>query len=63
MLFVGQVIRGKGLDLLLSAASKLRGEWTLDVVGEGRHVAEDAQAAGRAAGNRRARELCGLGAA
>lgn len=40
MLFVGQVIRGKGLDLLLSAASKLRGEWTLDVVGEGRQLAE-----------------------
>jgi len=40
MLFVGQVIRGKGLDLLLSAAARLKGDWRLDVVGEGRQLDE-----------------------
>ena len=40
MLFVGQVIRGKGLDLLLAAAARLKGEWSLDVVGEGRQLGE-----------------------
>jgi glycosyltransferase involved in cell wall biosynthesis len=40
MLFVGQVIRGKGLDLLLSAAARLAGDWRLDVVGEGRQLDE-----------------------
>jgi len=40
MLFVGQVIRGKGLDLLLSAAARLKGDWRLDVVGEGRQLGE-----------------------
>lgn len=38
MLFVGQVIRGKGLDLLLGAAARLKGDWSLDVVGEGRQL-------------------------
>jgi len=40
MLFVGQVIRGKGLDLLLEAAAGLEGPWQLDVVGEGRQLEE-----------------------
>jgi glycosyltransferase involved in cell wall biosynthesis len=40
MLFVGQVIRGKGLDLLLDAAARLKGDWHLDVVGEGRQLEE-----------------------
>jgi len=47
MLFVGQVIRGKGLDLLLEAAAQLQGEWRLDVVGEGRQLEECRQQAGR----------------
>lgn len=45
MLFVGQVIRGKGLDLLLEAAAGLQGEWRLDVVGEGRQLEECRQQA------------------
>ena len=40
MLFVGQVIRGKGLDLLLAAAARLKGNWQLDVVGDGRQLGE-----------------------
>lgn len=47
MLFVGQVIRGKGLDLLLDAAAGLHGEWHLDVVGEGRQLEECRQQAVR----------------
>jgi glycosyltransferase involved in cell wall biosynthesis len=47
MLFVGQVIRGKGLDLLLDAAARLQGEWRLDVVGEGRQLQECRQQAVR----------------
>jgi len=35
MLFMGQVVRGKGVDLLLEAAAGLRGRWHLDVVGDG----------------------------
>jgi len=35
MLFMGQVVRGKGVDLLLEAAAGLRGRWRLDVVGDG----------------------------
>jgi len=45
MLFVGQIIRGKGLDLLLTAAARLKGDWTLDVVGEGRQLEECRQQA------------------
>jgi glycosyltransferase involved in cell wall biosynthesis len=45
MLFVGQVIRGKGLDLLLNAAARLKGDWRLDVVGEGRQLEENRQLA------------------
>jgi glycosyltransferase involved in cell wall biosynthesis len=40
MLYVGQVIRGKGLDLLLDAVARLEGPWQLDVVGEGRQLEE-----------------------
>jgi len=35
MLFMGQVVRGKGVDLLLEAAAGLQGRWRLDVVGDG----------------------------
>lgn len=35
ILFVGQLIRGKGVDLLLRAAARLRGVWRLEVVGDG----------------------------
>lgn len=38
MLFVGQVIRGKGVDLLLKAVAGLQGEWRLTVAGEGSHL-------------------------
>jgi glycosyltransferase involved in cell wall biosynthesis len=40
MLYVGQIIRGKGLDLLLRAAATLDAKWHLDVVGDGRQRAE-----------------------
>jgi glycosyltransferase involved in cell wall biosynthesis len=40
MLFVGQVVRGKGLDLLLNAAALVQGDWRLDVVGRGRQLEE-----------------------
>jgi len=45
MLFVGQVVRGKGLDLLLEAAARLKGDWRLDVVGDGRQLGECRQLA------------------
>jgi glycosyltransferase involved in cell wall biosynthesis len=35
ILFVGQIIRGKGLDLLIQAVSKVRGDWELNIVGKG----------------------------
>jgi glycosyltransferase involved in cell wall biosynthesis len=38
LLFVGQVIRGKGVDLMLRALSHLKGEWTATVVGSGSHL-------------------------
>ena len=47
MLFVGQVIRGKGLDLLLRAAARLTIDWHLDVVGEGRQLEESRELAAR----------------
>jgi glycosyltransferase involved in cell wall biosynthesis len=40
ILFMGQVVRGKGLDLLLAAAARLQGEWTLDVAGDGPQLEE-----------------------
>jgi glycosyltransferase involved in cell wall biosynthesis len=47
MLFVGQVVRGKGLDLLLNAAALLQGDWRLDVVGRGRQLEECRELAAR----------------
>ena len=38
VLFVGQVIRGKGVDLMLKALSCLNGEWRASIVGEGNHL-------------------------
>ena len=38
VLFVGQVIRGKGVDLILKALSSLKGEWQATIVGEGNHL-------------------------
>lgn len=35
VLFVGQVIRGKGVDLLLRALRGVQGDWHLSVVGQG----------------------------
>jgi len=35
VLFVGQVIRGKGVDLMLKALADLKGEWQATIVGEG----------------------------
>lgn len=35
VLYVGQLIRGKGVDLLLQAAARLRGEFRLTVIGDG----------------------------
>jgi len=40
ILFMGQAVRGKGLDLLLQAASRLTGEWRLDVAGDGPQLDE-----------------------
>ncbi|MEM7252800.1 MAG: glycosyltransferase family 4 protein [Pseudomonadota bacterium] len=37
ILFVGQLIRGKGVDLLLRALVKLEGEWRATIVGDGSH--------------------------
>jgi len=38
ILFVGQVIRGKGVDLMLKALTNLEGEWRATIVGEGNHL-------------------------
>lgn len=38
VLFVGQVIRGKGVDFMLKALSSLTGKWRATVVGEGSHL-------------------------
>ena len=40
VLFVGQVIRGKGVDLLLRALSCLRGDWHANIVGGGNQLDE-----------------------
>jgi glycosyltransferase involved in cell wall biosynthesis len=39
LLFVGQLVRGKGLDCLLRALTLVRAPWRLEVVGEGSHRA------------------------
>jgi glycosyltransferase involved in cell wall biosynthesis len=38
ILFVGQVIRGKGVDLLLKALAGVPGDWHLTLVGTGNHL-------------------------
>ena len=38
ILYVGQVIRGKGVDLLLHALSRLTGPWRANIVGEGNYL-------------------------
>ncbi|MCJ7814609.1 MAG: glycosyltransferase family 4 protein [Xanthomonadales bacterium] len=38
VLFVGQIIRGKGVDLLLKALACLKGDWQATIVGEGNHL-------------------------
>ena len=40
ILFVGQVIRGKGVDLFLNALAAVRGEFRAVIVGTGNHMAE-----------------------
>jgi glycosyltransferase involved in cell wall biosynthesis len=38
VLFVGQVIRGKGVDLLLQALAGVPGDWHATIVGTGNHL-------------------------
>jgi len=38
VLFVGQVIRGKGVDLLLQALARVPGDWHATIVGTGSHL-------------------------
>jgi glycosyltransferase involved in cell wall biosynthesis len=38
VLFVGQVIRGKGVDLLLRALTRVPGNWHTTIVGTGNHL-------------------------
>lgn len=38
VLFVGQIIRGKGVDMMLKALSCLEGDWQASIVGEGNHL-------------------------
>lgn len=38
VLFAGQVIRGKGVDLLLRALTQVQGDWHATVVGTGNHL-------------------------
>jgi glycosyltransferase involved in cell wall biosynthesis len=38
VLFVGQVIRGKGVDLLLQALGQVPGDWHATIVGTGNHL-------------------------
>ncbi|MCB1734797.1 MAG: glycosyltransferase family 4 protein [Gammaproteobacteria bacterium] len=40
ILFVGQVIRGKGVDLMIRALAELTGDWHATVVGDGHHLPE-----------------------
>lgn len=46
ILFVGQVIRGKGVDLLLQALAKVPPPWHATIVGTGNHLARCQQLAG-----------------
>ena len=47
ILFVGQVIRGKGVDLMLKALAKVAGPWNATIVGTGNHLAECRQLASK----------------
>ena len=38
VLYVGQVIRGKGVDLLLQALARVPGDWHATIVGTGNHL-------------------------
>jgi glycosyltransferase involved in cell wall biosynthesis len=38
VLYVGQVIRGKGVDLMLKALARVSGDWHATVVGTGNHL-------------------------
>lgn len=38
LLFVGQVIRGKGVDLLLQALARVEPPWQADILGTGNHL-------------------------
>ncbi len=51
-LYVGQLIRGKGVDLLLQALKKVPGDWQLNIIGEGnaRQQQEELAAAPELAG-------------
>lgn len=40
ILFVGQVIRGKGVDLMIRALAEVRGDWHATVVGDGHQLDE-----------------------
>jgi glycosyltransferase involved in cell wall biosynthesis len=40
LLFVGQIIRGKGVDLLLKALAKVPGQWHANIVGDGPQLPE-----------------------
>lgn len=40
LLYAGQLVRGKGVDLLLAALAQVRGPWLLQVVGTGAQEAE-----------------------
>jgi glycosyltransferase involved in cell wall biosynthesis len=46
ILYVGQVIRGKGVDLLLRALARVHVPWNLDVIGTGNHLDSCRQLAG-----------------
>lgn len=47
VLYVGQLIRGKGVDRLLKAAARLRRPWRLVIAGQGNQEAELRRLAGR----------------
>ena len=47
ILYVGQVIRGKGVDLLLKSLAHIKGNWHANIVGDGNHMTECKQLASR----------------